>query len=125
MYGTLQVWAYEFNLGSFGALCKISHIKIFKRLLLPQFSSNFNQNLWKAHGNQGKLLLFLAICLKVYCTLKICHLSYIASIHKTKLVSSSKKVKQSVKAPGPLVLAICQILNVYGTLKISNIASIH
>ena len=32
-------------LGSFGALCKISDVKIFKRLLLPQFSFNFNQTL--------------------------------------------------------------------------------
>ncbi len=27
---------------------KISHVKVFKRLLLPKFSSNFNQTLWKA-----------------------------------------------------------------------------
>ena len=39
-------------MGSFGALCKIPDLKIFIRLLLPQFSSDFNQNL---ACNQGKM----------------------------------------------------------------------
>ena len=95
-------------MGSFrGALCKISDVNNFKRLLLPQFSSNFNQTLQKT-CIQGKyrLLLILAICqtLKVY----IWHFEnnlpqlYTASIHKAMLVSSGKGL-QSVKAPGPLV----------------------
>ncbi len=40
-----------FSLGSFGALCKISDVKIVKRLLLTQFSSNYNQTLYGKHGN--------------------------------------------------------------------------
>ena len=52
----------EFTLGSFGALCKLPDVNIF-RLLLPQFSSNFNQTLEKA-CNPGKCrpFLFLSIC---------------------------------------------------------------
>ena len=61
----------EFSSGSFGALCKILYVKIFKRLLLQQFSSKFIQTLQKA-TSRGKysLLLFLAIwqILKVYGT---------------------------------------------------------
>ncbi len=41
--GTFDARFLEFGLGSFGALCKISDIKILKRLLLLQFSFNFNQ----------------------------------------------------------------------------------
>ncbi len=33
---------FKFSLGSFGALCIISNVDIFKKLLLPRFSSNFN-----------------------------------------------------------------------------------
>ncbi len=36
------VWFFEFSLGSFGVLSKISDVKIFKRLS-PTVSSNFNQ----------------------------------------------------------------------------------
>ncbi len=39
MQGTFRVRSFEFSLGLFGALCKISDVKIIKRLLLPQFSS--------------------------------------------------------------------------------------
>ena len=49
---------------------------------------------WK-HGNKGKIqdITFLAICqiLKVYGTLKISYLNYIARIHKDMLVSSDKR----------------------------------
>ncbi len=47
MYGTFR--SGHLSLGSFGALCKISDLKIFKRLLLPQFSSIFNQTLHRRH----------------------------------------------------------------------------
>ena len=42
MQGTFQVRSFTFSLGSFGALCTISDVKIVERLLLTQFSSNFN-----------------------------------------------------------------------------------
>ncbi len=38
---TFDALFLEFGLGSFSALCKIADVKIFKRLLLPQFSINF------------------------------------------------------------------------------------
>ncbi len=43
--GTFDAQFLEFGLGSFGALCQVSDVKIFKRLLLPHFSFNFNQTL--------------------------------------------------------------------------------
>ncbi len=50
-------------MGSFGALCNFSDVKIFKRLLLPQFSSKFNQTLKKACiSGKYRLLLLLATC---------------------------------------------------------------
>ncbi len=51
MLGAFNVWFFEFSLGSFLALCKISDVKIFKRLLLAQFSSNFNQILFFNYVN--------------------------------------------------------------------------
>ena len=43
MWGTFHVRFFEFSLESFSALCKISDVKIFKRLLLPVFMQ-FQQN---------------------------------------------------------------------------------
>ena len=90
-------------MGSFGALCKISDVKILKRLLLPSFHPIFTQTLQNA-GIRGKysLSLFLAICqtLKVYDTLKISYLGYIASIPKAMLVS---KGQAEYQGSGPLV----------------------
>ncbi len=45
MLGTFHVRFFEFSLGSFGALCKISDVKIFKGLLLTQFSFSSKQTL--------------------------------------------------------------------------------
>ncbi len=71
-----SVWGH-----SASALCKIFNVKLIKRLLLPMFSSNFNQ-LYRKHviGRKIRILLFLAICqiLKVYGTLKISYTSYIS-----------------------------------------------
>ncbi len=47
---TSNVWLFEFSLESFGALGKISYVKIFKTLPLPQFSSNFNQTFYGKYG---------------------------------------------------------------------------
>ncbi len=93
-----------FSLGSFGALCKISDVKISKRLLRPQFSFIFEQTLQKA-CNRGKyrVSLFLGTFkrnLKVYDTLKISYLSYIAIIHKAMLVASGEKFSRSLKSVG-------------------------
>ncbi len=50
----------EVSLGSFAALSKISDVKSFKRLLPPQFSSNFNQKVYRKHviGWKYRLLPF-------------------------------------------------------------------
>ena len=48
IYDTFHVWFFEFSSGSFGALCKISDVKIFKTQLLPQVASNFSQNLMES-----------------------------------------------------------------------------
>ena len=110
MYDAFRVRSLEFSLRSFDAPCKISNVKIFKRSLVPQFSSNFNQTLQKA-CIQGKyrLLLFLDSCqiLKGYGTLKISYLSQIASIHKAMLVSSSNR---SSKLSRPLGLLLMNYL---------------
>ncbi len=101
---------FEFSLQSFGALCKIPNVRIFKRPLLPQFSSNFNHNLKKS-CNPGKyrLLLFLAICqFCVHGTLKRSYLCYIAITYPYSYISFiCQEVKQSVKAPEPLVGNCC------------------
>ena len=80
---TFHIWFFEFSLGSVGALCTISYVKIFKRLLLSYFFIQFQPTLHKA-CNQGKyrLLLILVICqiLKVYVTLKI-HVSSLWQLH--------------------------------------------
>ncbi len=81
---------------------QIPDVKIFKRLLLPQFSSNFNQTLQKACiRGKYRLLLFLSVChsLKVYGTLNRSYFSsmYIASIDKAMLVSSSKRSSRTLR----------------------------
>ncbi len=82
--GNFRARSFEFILGSFGALCKISDVKIFKTLLLPQFSFNFNQTLQKAciRENTGYYTCSICQILKVHGALKRSYLSYIASIHK-------------------------------------------
>ena len=65
--GTLHVssWFCEFSLRSFGALCNIPDVNIFKRPLrmLPQFSFYFNQTLEKACNPGGyRSSRFLVIC---------------------------------------------------------------
>lgn len=79
---------------------KISDIEIFKRLLLPNFSSIFFQLIKLTEtvliGGGGIRAIFLVICstLQRYSTLTISHLSYLACpSHKRVLVLS-----------GPLVL---------------------
>ncbi len=54
--GTFHVRFSGFSLGSFGALCKISHVKIFKSYCAPSFHQTY--------GNQGeyRVLPFRAIC---------------------------------------------------------------
>ena len=62
----------EFSLGSFGSLCKLSDVELFKRLPPPQFSFNFNQTLWKvwySEGNTGYYFLDNLPNL-IYCRLK-------------------------------------------------------
>ncbi len=88
--GCFSVRTFEFSLGSSGALCNFSDVKNFKRLFLPQFSSNFMEN--TVIRGENRLLLFLDICqiLKICGTLKISYLSFIATIHKVMLVSSRK-----------------------------------
>ncbi len=77
----------------------------FKRVLLPQLSSNLNKSLQKACIH-GKIQPFTAsvyvVYLKVYATLKINYLSYIPSIHNDMLALLWQKGKQIVKAPGLL-----------------------
>ncbi len=63
MYGTFHVWFFEFNLRLFSMhFAKFLMLNIFKKLLIPQFSFNFNQTLEKA-CNPGKYrpLLFVVI----------------------------------------------------------------
>ncbi len=43
---------FEVNLGSLGALCTTSYVKVSKRLLLPQFSFKLKQTFY---GNQGRM----------------------------------------------------------------------
>ncbi len=118
---TFSVWLFEFSLGSFGALCKIHDVKIFNRLLLPQFSSIFKQTLEKV-CNWGKYrsLLFLAVCqnLKVYGPLKMLSQLHIAIlIHEAMLVSSGKR---SSRASRPLVggIEIFEFPVVYNAKKL-------
>ncbi len=61
MYGIFRVSSFEFSWRSFGALCEISGIKIFERLLAAatvffQFQPNFIENM--AVREEYRLLLF-------------------------------------------------------------------
>ncbi len=104
------VWFFEFSLESFGALCKLPQVKIFKRLLLSRLSFNFNQTVQTA-CNRGKYrsLLFLAICqiLKVYMAFwrEATSATLPLSLLKTMLVSSGKRSSRArkFKASKPLV----------------------
>ncbi len=119
--------------GSIGALCKISDVKIFKRLLVPPFSSDFNQTLWKVwwSGEGGyRLLLLLAIRQKL--KKKLWHFDifvktgpYGAGNFKTRLLLHfSLKVNQTSWGHWQpwvntllLFLAIGQVLKNCGTSK--------
>ncbi len=59
-----------------------------------------------------RLLLFLAICqiLRVYGTLKISYLSYIASIHKSMLVSSNKWRSRASRPLGLFFFALIVVV---------------
>ncbi len=77
--GYFKVKSFEFSLGSLGEFCRISDVKIFKGLLLPEFSSKFHQTLQIACIREKyRLLLFLGICqiFKVYGTLNMSKISY-------------------------------------------------
>ncbi len=50
--------------------------------------------------------LVIGQILKVYGTFKISYLIYIAIIHKSMWFHLAKKIKQSVKEPGPFVVVI-------------------
>ncbi len=92
-------------MGSFGALCKISYVKIFIRLLPPQFSPNFNQNLLK-NSNLGeyKAILFLGVLPNLsnsqHFADKSPNLHCIS--HKTILESSGERVHRVLKPWGLL-----------------------
>ncbi len=94
----LHVRFFEFILGSFGT--KFSDVKIFKRLLLLQLSSNFNYKLYRKYviGENTGYYLFRILKVHVCGTLKIsCGLSYIAIIHNVHLSND----QADVKATGP------------------------
>ena len=87
-------------------IAKFPMLRFFNATALPVFvqfpthcAESMKLSLWNCH----RLLLFLTICqsLKVYGILNKRQLSYISIIHKPMLVSSGKKVKQIIKAPGP------------------------
>ncbi len=52
MWGTFYVRFFEFSLGSFGTLCKISDVKTFKRLLSNSFHPIFS-NLYYKYCSYG------------------------------------------------------------------------
>ncbi len=86
MVSTFYVWCFEFSLGSFRALCKISDVKIVKRLLLPQFQPNY---LMESIVMNGGIQAFPFS--EIHSTWTISHVSYIAIFHKAMLVSSGKR----------------------------------
>ncbi len=84
------------------------------KLLLPQFSSNFNQTLQKECncGNTGYYYFWRSEkSLKVYRTLKINYLSYIAIIHKTMLVSSDKRSSRHKRLWASCLLSLDRFLS--------------
>ncbi len=64
-FSGLVIWV---QFGAFGTLCKISDVKTFKRILLLQFWSNFNQTLWKAWWSGGNTVYYLFGTLKFLLT---------------------------------------------------------
>ncbi len=82
-----SVWGHSVHFAKFPML------RFSKGYCCPSFHPNSTKHYWK-QGNQGRIqaITILAICqiIKVYGTLKISYLSYIASIHKSILVSSDK-----------------------------------
>ena len=56
--------SFEFSLGSFGARCEISYVKILRTLLLPHFSFSFQPHFMKSRMMAGGIhaLTFLAVC---------------------------------------------------------------
>ncbi len=61
MYVTFHVSFFEFSLGSVGALCRISDIKIFEKVIPPIVFIEFQPNVMESMLVRGKyrLLLFL------------------------------------------------------------------
>ncbi len=112
MYGAFPIWLFWVHcgviVGSFHALCKIPGVKISKRLLLPQFSSNFNQTLKKA-CNPGK-------CRPLLFSGNLPNFKYMAlwrevtSATSCILVSSGKR---SSRASRPLGLLFSNVTLVY------------
>ncbi len=94
----------ESILWSFGALCKISDVKIFKRLLLPHISLNFSQTLQKACIPENTGYYFSG---DIPNFKSIWHFEdklqlHIVNIHNAMLVPSGKKSSR-VTRPGPRV----------------------
>ena len=94
MQGTFRVRSILSSvLGHSVHFVKFLMLRISKGCCYPSFhpisTKRYKKNVF---WGKCRLLLFLAICqtLKVYGTLNICYLSYIASIHKAMLVSSAK-----------------------------------
>ncbi len=79
----------------------------FKRLLLPHFSSNFDQTMCKTwYSSYYRILLSGDLPnLKMYATLTISHLSYTLPLCIKLCSFIWQKVVQGVKATGPLVFA--------------------
>ncbi len=103
MCGIFYVWFVEFSLQSSAALCKISDVMIFKRLLLPQFSSNSTKLYAGKYSNLGtwgiQAITFFWWSVKLKNIRHFdgkWHLSYIAIIHTATPISSGKR-------SGPLV----------------------
>ena len=90
----------QFSLMSFSALCKILDVNIFKRVLLPQFSSKFNQTFEKAcNPGQYRPLLFLPNCKHMALSREVTS-SANAIIHKSILVSSGKRSSRLSRSLG-------------------------
>ncbi len=91
-----------FSLESVCALCKISDVNT--TCTSSTFFIQFQPNCTESMVIRGKyrLWLFSKIyqILKLYSTVKINHVSYIASIHKAMFVSSSKRSSRSSRQLG-------------------------
>ncbi len=95
-----SVWGHSVH------FAKYPMLKFSKGYCCPSFHPVWTKLYWK-HGNPGRIqaITIMAICqiLKVYGTLKISYLSYIASIHKSMLVSSDKWSSRSSRPLGLLL----------------------